>query len=92
MFENNVLGKLREFASNYLLETLDKGGGTIFVCSVCKHQCRKRSLAENHIESIHFPGTFVYACKYCGLQLPTRKKYFNHTTSCKNELVSQKRY
>jgi len=57
---------------------------TGYMCSVCnifthntKHHVR------NHVESKHFPNTFLYSCPTCGKEVFTRKALERHKTGCK---------
>jgi len=36
------------------------------MCSLCAKFFKCKRDARNHIESIHFPNSFVYACEHCG--------------------------
>ena len=40
--------------------------GSTFECTLCPNfKAVRKGLVRNHLESIHFPGTFTYYCDYC---------------------------
>jgi len=41
-------------------------------CTLCDKISNNRSNLRNHVENIHFPGTFVYNCKHCHETFSTR--------------------
>ena len=47
-------------------------------CSICGKVNGQKIHTENHIESIHFPGTFEHKCKYCGLSFAGRNMMYMH--------------
>jgi uncharacterized C2H2 Zn-finger protein len=49
-----------------------------FKCIICGKINGRKDHAENHIESIHFPGVFQYNCKYCELIFTGRNKLYLH--------------
>merc|ERR1711970_768182 len=51
--------------SEYLEKRPDYGPRA-YECKVCGKINSDNSSARKHIENIHFPGMFTYACKYCG--------------------------
>ena len=57
------------------------------ICNTFKH--KSCSNVVNHIESKHFPNSFVYNCKYCGKQFNARNSLNVHASKCRNE---QKNY
>jgi len=54
------------------------------ICNAFKH--KSCSNVVNHIESKHFPNSFVYTCKYCVKQFNARNSLNVHASKCKNEL------
>jgi len=48
-----------------LLKFVVSGVGGV-MCSLCAKFFKCKRDARNHIESIHFPNSFVYACEHCG--------------------------
>jgi DNA-directed RNA polymerase subunit RPC12/RpoP len=63
---------------NQYIEKIDVSGSAKFKCTLCGKLNGQKAHTENHIESIHFPGTFVYNCKYCGLRVAGRNKLYMH--------------
>ena len=57
---------------------------TTFRCKVCKKTKPDRSGLIQHIESAHFPGTFVHTCKFCDKAVKTKSALNSHLHSCKN--------
>ena len=54
-----------------------------YYCLECSKSYLQKVQVENHLESVHFPGTFYYACRYCNQSFPTRKKMYNHSSACR---------
>jgi len=52
-------------------------------CAIC-HSFSHRSKydCQNHIESRHFPNSFLYNCQKCHKTVSTRKALVRHTASC----------
>ena len=57
---------------------------TTFRCKLCKKIKLHRSGLVQHIESAHFPGTFVHTCKFCDKTVQTKSALNSHLHSCKN--------
>jgi len=36
------------------------------MCALCTKSFKNKRDARNHVESIHYPNSFVYTCEYCG--------------------------
>merc|ERR1711874_910949 len=54
-------------------------------CGICyQYSSNVTRDLRNHIESKHFPNTFNYSCRLCGLSLSTNKAFSNHKSRCKN--------
>ena len=47
-------------------------------CGICGKINGQKIHTQNHIESIHFPGTFQYDCKHCGMTFTGRNKLYIH--------------
>jgi len=37
-----------------------------FQCGLCDYVSNRNAKVKNHLEAIHFPGSFVYSCDICG--------------------------
>ena len=61
----------------------DSGNHYCIICNAFKH--KSCSNVVNHIESKHFPNSFVYTCKYCVKQFNARNSLNVHVSKCKNE-------
>jgi len=49
------------------------------VCTLCSNfSHNSQANVRNHIESKHFPGTFVYTCQLCGKQSPSHQGLLKH--------------
>lgn len=50
-----------------------------YYCNICE-QYRKRARCDvrNHIESRHFPNSFVYNCPVCGKEFNTHQAFAKH--------------
>jgi len=68
----------RDFLNSYMERVLEGVGMGKFKCSICGKINGRKDHAENHIESIHFPGTFQYNCKYCEMIFTGRNKLYLH--------------
>ena len=67
-----------------LLEYIEKfaeEGKTKFRCTLCGTVNGQRAHSENHVENIHFPGSFTYNCKYCEETFTLRNKLYKHVNS-----------
>jgi len=51
-----------------LLKFVVCGGDGGVMCSLCAKTFKNKRDARNHIESIHFPNSFIYSCEHCGKQ------------------------
>ena len=50
-----------------------------FKCTICEKTIRgEKSDGMRHVESIHYPGTFVYNCELCGEKFDTKNKLKKH--------------
>ena len=76
-----ILGTISspEDFKKYILK--DDGGPH---CGICK-QFYNRSITnvKNHIESKHFPNSFLYSCNMCFINVNSKKALERHTTRCK---------
>ena len=69
---------------DFLEESKKFDNRTTFCCKLCKKTKVHRSALLQHIESAHFPGTFVHTCKFCAKVVTTKSALNNHLNSCKN--------
>jgi len=70
-----------------LLKFVVSAGDCGVMCSLCAKTFKNKRDARNHIESIHFPNSFVYACEHCGKQfnaLNTKNVHVTRHHSKKN--------
>jgi len=49
-----------------------------YQCTICGKMSGQKIHTMNHIESIHFPGTFEYKCKYCAMIFNGRNMMYMH--------------
>ena len=49
-----------------------------YMCTICGKINGQKIQTENHVESIHFPGTIEYPCKHCGNIFTGRNKLYIH--------------
>eukprot|EP00088_Acartia_fossae_P013059 TRINITY_DN16761_c0_g1_i1.p1 TRINITY_DN16761_c0_g1~~TRINITY_DN16761_c0_g1_i1.p1 ORF type:complete len:121 (+),score=38.66 TRINITY_DN16761_c0_g1_i1:3-365(+) len=47
-------------------------------CTLCMKAFSQQHSAVDHIESVHFPGSFVYTCEFCDQQFDNKMGYKNH--------------
>ena len=47
-------------------------------CTICGKIGNDRGNLRKHVESLHFPGSFRYSCKYCQDEFDTKTKLNNH--------------
>ena len=52
-----------------------------FACKLCGKEFKQKHHAQNHVESLHFPDTFVYTCCHCGRTFNGRNKYYVHMST-----------
>ena len=62
---------------------LNEGSG-LFYCTICQKTAHTRIDVRDHIESNHYPDTFIYICTYCGKHLKTRSARKNHVRYAHN--------
>ena len=54
------LGDNRDELEQYMIKVDKK-----FQCSLCMFLTTRPSKLKNHLESVHFPGMFIYHCDEC---------------------------
>ena len=67
----------REVLLQYIKKTED---GHQSECTMCGQQNALRSNILNHVESVHFPGTFLYDCTVCGQQFSSKNSLNVHVS------------
>ena len=77
-----IAGESRQMLSNYIEQVVSEDGGRKYKCVLCTQIFHKKEHIENHVENIHFPGTFQYNCKYCGQSFDRRNMLYKHHMSC----------
>ena len=58
----------------------ESGVNSCSICHVFSHVAK--SNVRNHVESKHFPNSFVYNCEKCGLSVGTKKALQRHKSRC----------
>ena len=58
-------GNRNTILNEYIRKTVNEFGQSLFACTLCDLKNLQKCNVMNHIESQHFPGTFVYMCEYC---------------------------
>jgi len=56
-----------------------------YTCTLCLKTIKQRKDARNHVESIHFPNTFVYACTVCDKTFNSKNTRNVHITRIHNK-------
>ena len=82
------LGKITkpEDFDKYIIPNQTAGGHSCSLCLQFTHVAK--SNVRNHVESRHFPNSFVYNCDHCGHNLGTKKALQRHKARCKSGQVS----
>ena len=69
----------REFFKNYVVKEENLEGQMKLKCKICeKMMSGSYSDAVNHVENVHFPGSFVYDCPVCGDSFRSKQSLNNH--------------
>merc|ERR1712150_420957 len=61
-----------------LLKYIQQGQEGLYACSMCGKSNAQKNNMMIHVESVHFPGMFVYSCKFCPKTLNTKKALYGH--------------
>ena len=82
------LGKITkpEDFDKYIIPNQTAGGHSCSLCLQFTHVAK--SNVRNHVESRHFPNSFVYNCDHCGHNLGTKKALQRHKARCKSGQAS----
>ena len=62
-----ISGDSRDVLHEYIRKCDNK-----FLCFLCEFSSTNRVHVLNHVESVHFPGSFKYQCDYCPKVLNTK--------------------
>ena len=76
----NVLGPDRSILLKYIHRT-ESGHESLYTCSMCGKSNAQKNNMMIHVESVHFPGMFVYSCKFCPKTLNTKKALYGHVNN-----------
>ena len=52
-----------------------------FRCNLCGKISRDRKESFEHVEGVHFPGTYEYQCDQCDRKFDTNNKWRHHRSS-----------
>jgi len=74
-------GNSRNFLQQYIIKLVEGDGRGKYKCTICGKTNGQKVHTENHVESIHYPGTFEYSCKYCGQTFTGRNKLYMHVNA-----------
>jgi len=58
-------GENRNVLNQYIKKSSNDLGQPMFECTMCGIKKGQKVTVLNHVESVHFPNSFVYTCKYC---------------------------
>jgi len=79
-------GENRNTLNQYIKRDVSESGQTVYVCSMCGQKNSQRVNVLNHVESVHFPNSFVYTCQYCETQFYSKNARNVHVSrNHKNE-------
>ena len=56
----------------------------MFRCTLCGKSMAQKRNALNHVENIHFPGSFIHQCTSCGKELKSKEALNNHVRTHKD--------
>ena len=61
----------------FVVETFD--GGKRFHCGLCnKFAHSGKTHVRNHVESVHYPNSFLYPCDQCDKSFPSKQNFQLH--------------
>ena len=67
----------------YYLEHVGPQPSKGFKCTKCgKILAGNKKEGRWHVEAVHFPGTYLYECEFCGKKLNSEKQFSNHRSRC----------
>ena len=69
------IGSVTGTFQDYITRSEDGPG---WQCTICGKECAQKVNLAKHVESVHFPNSFSYECKYCGQTFNTKNKLYVH--------------
>ena len=84
-----ISGSDRNFLAQYVVKIVEGEGRGKYRCSICGKVNGQKVHTENHVESIHFPGTFEYPCKHCSQTFSGRNKLYMHVNAVHSKQQTQ---
>ena len=86
LFHHSLTGEKRNILNQYIKKEVSESGQAVFVCSMCGQKNSQKVNVLNHVESVHFPNSFVYTCQYCETQFYSKNARNVHVSrNHKNE-------
>ena len=68
----------RRVFDQHMEKSMLKDGRPGYKCTLCGKENRDRASARNHIESVHFPGHFIYNCDHCEKTFKSKDSLCKH--------------
>ena len=68
-----ISGDSRDVLHEYIRKCENK-----FMCFLCEFPSTNRVHVLNHVESVHFPGSYKYQCDYCPKEFPSKSQVEFH--------------
>ena len=65
-------GENRNVLNQYIQKSQNDLGQNVVECTLCGQKNAKRQNILNHLESVHFPNSFVYSCDYCKIEFNSK--------------------
>jgi len=81
LVEGGAAGTDRSVLSKYIQRDESNDVGPLYRCTLCGKSNAQKNNMTIHVESVHFPGVFVYSCKFCQKTLNTKKALYGHVNS-----------
>merc|ERR1712202_5021 len=70
--DNANKGENRNVLNQYIQKSQNELGQSVVECTLCGQKNAKRQNILNHLESVHFPNSFVYSCKHCKIEFNSK--------------------
>ena len=75
----------RSILVNYVnREQANPGSPIVWRCTLCGKSSAQKHNALNHVENIHFPGSFMHQCHICQRSLKSKEALNNHVRTHKD--------